>query len=308
MTQPRRVLPGSTYLLTRRCLERRFLFVPRGEVTNIFGYCLAYAAARYSIEVHCHVVLSDHWHAVVTDVNGRIPEFLRHVHSLVARALNAHLGRWESVWSCQRPSLVRLIGRDGVLRKMVYVHANAVRAGLVARGREWPGLRSTPAELLRKPRTYPRPRRFFRPDSDAPEEASLGLTVPPPFQDLSAADFVRLLQVALQAEEDRVSKQMKAEGRTFLGVRAVKRKRRTVRAKSSEQRRTLAPKVAAMDPARRLQELVELRTFRERYCQARTAWLAGDREALFPAGTYLLRLYPGVRCEPMHDQAMPRAA
>jgi len=32
MTWPRRIVPGTTYLLTRRCTQRRFMLVPRGIV------------------------------------------------------------------------------------------------------------------------------------------------------------------------------------------------------------------------------------------------------------------------------------
>ena len=38
MTCPRRIVPGTTYLLTRRCTQRRFTLVPRGRVPKLFGY------------------------------------------------------------------------------------------------------------------------------------------------------------------------------------------------------------------------------------------------------------------------------
>jgi hypothetical protein len=37
MTWPRRVVPGTTYLLTRRCTERRYLLVPRGVSPKLVG-------------------------------------------------------------------------------------------------------------------------------------------------------------------------------------------------------------------------------------------------------------------------------
>ncbi len=61
MTLPRLILPGSTYLLTRRCAGRTFRFVPRATVTSIFGYCLAVAAARHGILLHCYVCCSNHY-------------------------------------------------------------------------------------------------------------------------------------------------------------------------------------------------------------------------------------------------------
>ena len=87
MTCPRRVVPGTTYLLTRRCVQRRYTLVPRGVVPKLLGYCVALAAERHGVEVHAVTCMPNHWHAVVTDVHGTIPEFCRDVHSLSARAL-----------------------------------------------------------------------------------------------------------------------------------------------------------------------------------------------------------------------------
>ena len=58
MTWPRRVVPGTTYLLTRRCTQRRFMLVPRGIVPKLFGYCVALAAERHGIQVHALTVMS----------------------------------------------------------------------------------------------------------------------------------------------------------------------------------------------------------------------------------------------------------
>ena len=46
MTWPRRIVPGTTYLLTRRCTQRRFMLVPRGIVPKLFGYCVACTRPR----------------------------------------------------------------------------------------------------------------------------------------------------------------------------------------------------------------------------------------------------------------------
>jgi putative transposase len=51
MSFPREVLPGRTYMITRRCTERQFLMRPDKETNNAFIYCLAEAAARFHIEV-----------------------------------------------------------------------------------------------------------------------------------------------------------------------------------------------------------------------------------------------------------------
>ena len=76
MSKPRRVLPGSTYLITRRCLGRQFLLRPSRDVNQVFLFCLAHSARMCGIEVHAFCVLSNHYHLVVTDPLARLPEFM----------------------------------------------------------------------------------------------------------------------------------------------------------------------------------------------------------------------------------------
>ena len=62
VTPPRRVLPGTSYLVTRRCSERRFFLRPSKLTNEILLYVLAVAAQRYGVLVHAFCVLSNHLH------------------------------------------------------------------------------------------------------------------------------------------------------------------------------------------------------------------------------------------------------
>jgi hypothetical protein len=61
MTVPRRVLPNRTYLITRRCSERRYFLRPDPQVTWIFEYLLALACERHGVELHGFVCMSNHY-------------------------------------------------------------------------------------------------------------------------------------------------------------------------------------------------------------------------------------------------------
>ena len=98
MTAPRQILPGSTYLVTRRCVQRQFLLRPSRNTNQVFLYLLALAARRFGMHIHAFCVLSNHVHLVVTDPDARLPAFHQFLDALVARALNAALGRWEAFW------------------------------------------------------------------------------------------------------------------------------------------------------------------------------------------------------------------
>jgi REP element-mobilizing transposase RayT len=89
---PRPIVPGSIYLVARRCTQRQFLLKPTPLTSQIFEYCLAVAAERTGVRVHAACVLSNHWHAVVSDPHGRLPVFTELLHKYVAKAVNASLG------------------------------------------------------------------------------------------------------------------------------------------------------------------------------------------------------------------------
>jgi hypothetical protein len=66
--------PGSSYKVTKRCLERRMFLAPGhkpDELVNFIGYCLAYTALKYGIEVHAAVAMLNHYHVDLTDPHGK---------------------------------------------------------------------------------------------------------------------------------------------------------------------------------------------------------------------------------------------
>ena len=76
MSLPRSILPGATYLVTRRVLRRHFLLRPDAVITNLILYALAVSAPRFGIQVHALCAMSTHLHLVVTDERGVLPSFL----------------------------------------------------------------------------------------------------------------------------------------------------------------------------------------------------------------------------------------
>ena len=117
-----------------------FLLRPSPLNTQIFIYCLAITAKKTGIEVHAIVVLSNHYHVILTDPYARLPELMAHLHKLVAKCVNASLGRWENLWSSEKPSAVVLDNDNDDMERLVYTACNTVAAGLVAKATEWPGL------------------------------------------------------------------------------------------------------------------------------------------------------------------------
>ena len=112
MTLPRRIVPGTTYQLTRRTLDRRFYLQPSAELRQIFVYALAFAADKHGIQVHSFACMSNHPHDVVTDARGVMPDFMRDFHRELAMGAKALYGISENIWAAEKASAVELVGQQ----------------------------------------------------------------------------------------------------------------------------------------------------------------------------------------------------
>jgi REP-associated tyrosine transposase len=295
MTAPRQVLPGTTSLITRRCSERRFFLRPSQATNGIFLYVLAIAARRYNVQVHAFCVLSNHYHLVVTDRDACLPAFEQYLDSLVARATNCSLGRFEGFWAAATSySAVSQGDLEDVVAKTAYTLANPVAAGLVQSGAEWPGLWSSPDQLGTTKLCAERPKVFFREHGYMPATAELELTIPPGFA--SADEFRERVSQALERLEQKIRRERASEGMGFLGRTKVLAQKTSARPAPREPRFRLNPRVAAMDKWKRIEAVLRLKEFLSEYRAAWEAMRAGVNGVLFPAGTYHLRVMHAARC------------
>ncbi len=276
-------------MVTRSCVDHRFLLRP-GVVTNqIVGYLLALAATRYEVEVHAYCVMSNHMHLVVTDPHARLPEFFGYLDAFIGRAVNQLYGRTGCFWDDKGYNAVLAASPEDVLDRCVYVLANPVKAGLVRKARQWPGLWSPP-DQVGETVTFDRPSHFFRTTGTMPGSASLRVTVPPGCGEVE--DFRRRLAAALAVREAE-------EGRKRLGVLGVARvlkQRVWERPARPKERPTLKPRFAARDLGRRIELARRLKLFLAEHRESLLAWRDGRRDTVFPEGTYLMRVLHGAAC------------
>jgi putative transposase len=263
-------------------------------VNAIFLYVLALAARRFGVLVHAFCVMSNHVHMVVTDPDARLPAFSQYLDSIVARAVNAYHGRWEAFWATGSYSAVPLDTAADVVEKVAYVLANPAAAGLVRRGTEWPGLWSPPMSFGAAPLAAPRPDGFFRKNGYLPPVAYLELTVPPGLA--SVEEYRGRVQRELDAIEERACRQRDQSGLAFLGVARVLAQEPGASPRPIEPRRELNPRIAGRDAWKRLEAISRLGAFISDYRDAWRARRAGDHRAVFPAGTYLMRVLHGAPC------------
>jgi REP element-mobilizing transposase RayT len=301
MSNARPVVPGSVLLSTRRIHKRQFLLRPNERINQLIEYVVAVLTERHGIELHAVCAMSNHLHDVATDVAGRIVEFRRDLHSILARAINAMHGEFESIWSRAQTSLVTCVDSEDVIAKIAYTMSNPVAALLVERGHHWPGVRGA---WPKPPRVVSRPPGFFRDQNHGghwPETATLRFHRPPGYGDLTDDEVAAILRNAIQEQEEAARARARREGRRFLGRRAVRDQSRHAFPASCDQRFAMRPTVAARSRGARVERLLENRAWREMYEAARDQYRHGDAAAVFPYGTWKLRVYYGVTCRPKYD-------
>lgn len=294
MTLPRQVLPGQSYMVTRRCTQRQFLMRPDDETNRAFEYCLAVAAERFGIELLFTIAMSNHHHTGIFDRDGRYPEFLEYFHKLFAKCQNALRGRWENFWSSEQTSMVRLATKEDVLEKLVYAVTNPVKEHLVERAFEWPGVSSYEANRTGRERVVKRPAHFFRSDGAMPEEATLRFARPKGYEALSQEEWARRLGAKVRDVEFAAAEERRCRRTQVLGKAGVRRQHWASRPRRREERRGLSPRVAAQHSWRRVEALARDRRFIKAYRLAREALAAGYSYLTFPEGTYWLMRFIGV--------------
>ena len=297
MSLPRAIFSQRCYLITRRCSERRFFMRPDKETNNAFIYCLAVSAQRFGIGVVGFGTMSNHYHAVIVDKQGCLPDFLQFFHRIFAVHQNVLRGRWEAFWAPhEQPSVVELLRPDDLLEKLVYSITNPVNDALVDKVEHWPGATCLPALVTGRTLMATRPRRFFRPDGPFPDSACLELSKSPFHGGNSQSEWAKLVGDAVDVSVQITRKKRIRSGKRVVGSKTILGQHWNDAPKSHEPHRTMNPHVACRDKWRRIEALQRNRDFVNAYREARLAWMSGKKNVEFPAGVWFLRHFPGVKC------------
>ena len=133
------------------------------------------------------------------------------------------------------------------------------------------------------------------------------------FGDVAATDFAgedlphhaplrTQLQFLLRPSRvKRAREDMALRGLPFLGRNAVLRQSFSAVPKTPAPRRNPSPRIAAKSTPARVDAIRRMLEFLRQYRAAWCEWRDGNRAAVFPLGTYALRIYARVACA----QAVP---
>jgi len=287
-------------MVTRRCSERRYFLRPDYETNTNYLYCLAHAAEQAKVGVTFTVMLSNHAHTGINDHHGTYPVFLERFHSLLARCQNAHLGRLESFWSNEAPSVVWLVHGNDAVDKMVYAFSNPAASDLEVSIHDWPGAHSFKASLSGGTITVTRPKQFFRENGDMPETIDLKFERPIGCESFTPDDWNTLISDRVKEAELKHRDRRRAAGKNVLGRRRILAQSPLDCPRSHAPRFKINPRVAAKAKWPRIEALRRHKVFVESHRQVVQAILKGIHkvaEVVFPFGTYRWRKFCGAICE-----------
>ena len=294
-TNPRYIEPKSVYFITR-CIEgRRFLLRPDRPLSSVFQYMLAHYAKRHGVDVHLVVVMSTHFHMVVSVEGGNVSDFMHDLDLLLSKELKRL--RPEAIgvsWEPGKLSVVQLLDREALIEELAYSMANPVEAGLVWEPHLWPGVTATVDELGVKVLEGERPP--GRSPKRWPAKASIPLTWPEWLAD-DVEDAKARVQARLDVLVEQAHAKIRRAGWKVMSARQAQRVS-PYRVARTRHAPGLRPHLAAGSKAVRREGIARLKAFRARHRECKQRWCAGERDVVFPAGTYWMKKHHGVRTEP----------
>jgi putative transposase len=303
VSSPRIIDPGATLAITRRTTRRYFLLNPdeSRQIEQAYWYCLAYAAQAHGVIVHAACLMSNHSHEVITDVRGELSLFLQTFHRYFALVTKAHRGWAGEVFDKEQSSVHTLLTPEAMLASIAYLIANPVAAGAVRYAKDWPSAQTLPRDVGTRTIRAKRPDLFFDPKNPMwPELVELPLQIPAAVELEYGTDLAQQrIAERVREREHRAWAESRRTGVPFMGSRRVLKLPHTKQAESHEASRGFTPRFASGGDRRAARQATKrIRAFNAQYRDALRAWREGDREAIFPEGTWWMCVFHGARCGP----------
>ncbi len=138
MTRAKRhYIPGYVWHITHRCHKREFLLKFEKD-RRLWLQWLFEAKKRYGLVILNYVVTSNHIHLLVQDKKGLnvIPRSIQLVAGRTGQAFNNRKNRKGAFWE-DRYHATAIETGDHLLRCIVYLDLNMVRAGVVSHPEKW---------------------------------------------------------------------------------------------------------------------------------------------------------------------------
>jgi putative transposase len=198
------------------------------------------------------------------------------------------------IWAPGGLNIVELETTEAIVEAIAYAIANPVAAGLVARASDWPGVTAAVTDIGERVLSASRPDYYFTGAQwNEHERASVSLALPTCLAELGKGRAHAWLADELQAQESLARAEVKADGWSVMGPIAAAHASPYRHAKSWKELGKLVPHIKAGrgQMQARLAAIARLKAFRAAHREAKAKWIAGDRDVVFPAGTYWMKVH-----------------
>ena len=134
---PRLTLPGYPHHVIQRGNNRQAIFASRADYLTLLDL-LAENASKFGVAIHAYVLMSNHFHLLVTPQSSDgLPQLMQAVGRSYVRYFNTAQKRSGTLWEGRYKSTLIQAERY-LLACMVYIELNPVRAGLVPHAADYP--------------------------------------------------------------------------------------------------------------------------------------------------------------------------
>lgn len=138
----RRKSRGQVYFITAR-VRKGLPFVARQSVERVLLGILARAQGLYKVQICAYVFMGNHYHMIITGQSCHISPFMNYIQGNIAKAMQRLIPNYYDGWFWEdRYKEQLLLTVEDVISKMSYIYLNPVRARLVDKAGEYPGINS----------------------------------------------------------------------------------------------------------------------------------------------------------------------
>lgn len=127
---------GALYHVTARGNERKKIFFSNTDYDKFLHY-VSEAKKKYGINIHCYVLMSNHYHLVIETPEANISRAMHYINSSYTTYVNIKRKRSGHLFQGRYKAII--IDRNSYLVELSrYIHLNPVRAKMVQKPEEYP--------------------------------------------------------------------------------------------------------------------------------------------------------------------------
>ncbi|MBN2528670.1 MAG: transposase [Deltaproteobacteria bacterium] len=207
------------HFITNRTQHEMFFLLPTPKINSLILFWLTRAKQKKGqhIELFSFVFMANHYHMLLRDPMGELPEFIGYFQGNLAKAVNKEIGRRGTFWSREYDDVI-VDGEEAFINRFQYIAANPVVAGLVETPADWGGVSSVPFALSQRPvegkglnvTDYGNATRHNREanEKDFEESYEFLLSALPMLAEKSDAELQEFLRSAIDTAPQSVNKQL----------------------------------------------------------------------------------------------------